>query len=748
MLRLSMLCLRPTTGTTSRLSKAQCGMGPSSSVLRSFSSQDTKQKISESSRPIFDKILIANRGEIACRVISTCRKMGIRTVAVYSEADTQALHVKLADEAFLIGPPPARESYLQSDRIIQVAKRAGAQAIHPGYGFLSENAAFAELCSQPQNNIEFIGPPPAAIRAMGSKSESKNIMINAQVPVVPGYHGTQQSEEFLFAEAQRIGFPLLIKAVMGGGGKGMRIVHRPADFIDALRSSKRESLSSFGDDSVLMERYLTKPRHVEIQVFADKLGNAVYLFERDCSVQRRHQKILEEAPAPFLGADIRRKMGESAVAAAKAVGYVGAGTVEFMLDEDGKTYYFMEMNTRLQVEHPVTEMITGQDLVEWQLKVAAGHRLPLQQDQLKCNGHAFEARIYAENPSKEFLPASGKILRLRTPEPANTPFSKIRIETGVQEGDEVGIFYDPMVAKLVVWGENREDALNRLRLALNQYEISGLTTNIDFLGRLASHPAFIRGNLDTNFIQRYGADLFKQENVQTTSHKYVLAAFVAIMKDQQRYTQSDPNKSDDKHNPWSSVMGKRLNTVLKRNIEFLPEDGDQKKPIVVEVSYTDQPNSFQMKYQNQVFKVKGDADANNADRFAIFVDDARYKMNASVIDTDSSTEIHLFTPTPQHQLSEPVRLTLRSASYDPASLSQSGGGADALHSPMPGKIIKVLVDPKQQVKKGQSLLIMEAMKMEHTIRAPADGVVQKVFYKPGDMVKEKQVLISLGSGSS
>ncbi|HJW02181.1 MAG TPA: acetyl-CoA carboxylase biotin carboxylase subunit, partial [Azospira sp.] len=448
---------------------------------------------------MFNKILIANRGEIACRVIKTARRLGIRTVAVYSEADANARHVRLADEAVLLGPAAARESYLVAEKILDAARRTGAQAIHPGYGFLSENADFAEACAAA--GVVFIGPPASAIRAMGSKSAAKSLMAEAAVPLTPGYHGDQQEPEFLKDQADAIGYPVLIKAAAGGGGKGMRLVEKGEDFIGALASCQREARSSFGDDQVLVEKYITRPRHIEIQVFGDSLGNCVYLFERDCSVQRRHQKVLEEAPAPGMTPERRRQMGEAAVAAAKAVGYVGAGTVEFIATstyaQDG-TFYFMEMNTRLQVEHPVTEMITGQDLVEWQLRVAAGEPLPLKQEQLENRGHALEARIYAEDASKGFLPSTGRLVHLAPPAES----LHVRVDTGVEEGDEITPHYDPMIAKLIVWDEDRDAALARMRQALADYRVVGVTTNIDFLSRLVACPAFAGADLDTDLIER------------------------------------------------------------------------------------------------------------------------------------------------------------------------------------------------------------------------------------------------------
>ena len=475
---------------------------------------------------MFRKILIANRGEIACRVIKTARRLGVRTVAVFSEADANARHTRLADEAVLIGPPAARDSYLAIDRIIAAARQTGAEAIHPGYGFLSENEDFAAACAA--NGIVFIGPPVEAIRAMGSKSAAKTLMETTAVPLVPGYHGDKQDKIFLQKEADRIGYPVLLKPSAGGGGKGMRIVTAASEFADALASCKREATSSFGDDHVLIEKYVTRPRHVEIQVFADRHGHCVYLFERDCSVQRRHQKVLEEAPAPGMTESRRRDMGEAAVAAARAVNYVGAGTVEFIADQDGR-FYFMEMNTRLQVEHPVTEMITGQDLVEWQLRVAAGEPLPLTQEQLAIRGHSLEARIYAEDPDKGFLPSTGKLVHLAPP-----PESlHVRVDTGVEQGDEITPYYDPMIAKLIVWDQTRELALQRMLQALAQYRIVGVANNVEFLSRLVACPAFTRADLDTGLIERERDFLFPQQG-DAPDQAYLIAALATLLREEER----------------------------------------------------------------------------------------------------------------------------------------------------------------------------------------------------------------------
>ncbi|MBN8491961.1 MAG: acetyl-CoA carboxylase biotin carboxylase subunit, partial [Burkholderiales bacterium] len=472
---------------------------------------------------MFSKILIANRGEIACRVIKTARRLGIATVAVYSEADANARHVRLADEAVLIGPPSARLSYLVGDRIIAAAQATGAQAVHPGYGFLSENEDFAEACAAA--GLVFIGPPASAIRAMGSKSAAKALMAKAGVPLTPGYHGDEQDPAFLQAQAMAIGYPVLIKASAGGGGKGMRRVDRAEDFAAALASCQREAKNAFGDEQVLVEKYVLKPRHIEIQVFGDTHGQCVYLFERDCSVQRRHQKVLEEAPAPGMTRERRAAMGQAAVEAAKAVGYVGAGTVEFIANPDG-SFYFMEMNTRLQVEHPVTEMITGLDLVEWQLRVAAGEPLPLRQDQLAIDGHAIEARIYAEDPDKGFLPSTGTLLHLAPPAESE----HVRVDTGVEQGDAISPHYDPMIAKLIVWDRDRPKALARMRQALARYRIVGVANNVEFLARLVGVPSFAEADLDTALIEREQANLFPPKGTPP-DEVWLLAALAELLRE-------------------------------------------------------------------------------------------------------------------------------------------------------------------------------------------------------------------------
>jgi 3-methylcrotonyl-CoA carboxylase alpha subunit len=496
---------------------------------------------------MFQKILIANRGEIACRIIDTCRRIGLATVAVYSDADADARHVRMANEAIRVGPPPARDSYLRADIILNAARASGAEAIHPGYGFLSENTDFAEACDKA--GFVFIGPPPAAIRAMGSKSLARQLMARAGVPVVPGYDGDDQDPATLQQHANAIGYPVLIKASAGGGGKGMRVVGGPADFDAALAACRREAGSSFGDDRVLIEKYLQRPRHIEVQVFADAHGGLVHLFERDCSVQRRHQKVLEEAPAPGLPPERRAELGRLACEAARAVGYVGAGTVEFIVSSDGG-FHFMEMNTRLQVEHPVTEVITGQDLVEWQLRVAAGEPLPLNQDQLSIRGHALEARIYAEDPERDFLPSTGRLGHLRFPAQS----VDVRIETGVEKGDQITPYYDPMIAKLIVWGENRERACARMLRALGEVQIVGVAHNVPFLSKLVASPSFAGADLDTGLIEREQAWLFAPP-AKMPGQALALAALGEVLRESQL---APVNAQGDPHSPWSRRDGWRV----------------------------------------------------------------------------------------------------------------------------------------------------------------------------------------------
>ena len=660
---------------------------------------------------MFNKILIANRGEIACRIIKTARRMGIRTVAVYSEADANARHVRLADEAVLLGPAAARESYLVADRILDATKRTGAQAVHPGYGFLSENADFSEACAA--NGITFIGPPASAIRAMGSKSEAKKLMGAAKVPLTPGYHGNDQTPALLQLAANRIGYPVLIKAAAGGGGKGMRLVEKAEDFPDALASCKREAASSFGNEHVLIEKYITQPRHIEIQVFADTQGNCVYLFERDCSVQRRHQKVLEEAPAPGMTPERRRQMGEAAVAAAKAVGYVGAGTVEFIANQDG-SFYFMEMNTRLQVEHPVTEMITGQDLVEWQLRVAAGQPLPLAQEQLQIRGHALEARIYAEDANKGFLPSTGKLIRLSPPAES----INVRVDTGVEEGDEITSFYDPMIAKLIVWDEHRDAALARMRKALADYQVAGVTTNIDFLSRLVACPAFAGADLDTGLIERQKEFLFPA--AQAVPRDALLVATVGELLWEQHVARQAAKSSGDPWSPWHARDGWRMNLSSARTVSF--KDGDA----LVDAHVRYQPDQWQITIGGETTLARGRK--LDGDRFAVELDDRR--LIAGVVTVNDKRSVFLQGSTYTLLRDDPLHRVDAGDSH--------GGG---LTAPMPGKVVALLAQAGQRVDKGTPLLILEAMKMEHTITAPAAGTVKAFCYAAGEQVADGAALV-------
>lgn len=682
-------------------------------ILHSKYTTSTKNKL-------FNKILIANRGEIACRVIRTAKALGIKVTALYSEQDRFSMHTQLADEAVLIGPSPASESYLCQDKVISIAKERGIDAIHPGYGFLSENAIFADRCEK--EGIVFIGPPSSAIRDMGSKSASKIIMINAGVPVVPGYHGEDQSDERLHIEAEKIGYPVLIKAVLGGGGKGMRLVERKEDLQDGIDSARREAKKSFDDDRLLLEKFIVKPRHVEVQVFCDKYGNAVYLFERDCSVQRRHQKIIEEAPAPNISEELRERLGQAAVNAAKAVGYVGAGTVEFILDENHQ-FYFMEMNTRLQVEHPITEMITKQDLVEWQLRVASGQELLLKQEDLKIHGHAFEARIYAENPRNSFLPSPGKIVELSVPETDES----IRIDTGVRKGDVVSLFYDPMIAKLIVHGKDRETALKKLNKALKEYHVGGLHTNINFLISLSSHPEFVNANIDTGFIERHKNDLLPEEEEKVHDQFFIFATVKAILDEQKTYKANNTNKND----PFSIMDGKCFNTSHPR--EFIWEDSVTLQRVHVKAEFIN--NQIRLVFDNsnvyEVHKILDDKfDVVNLWVRRISGDKhEEMKIKSYVTQSDPST---FFVD--KYQLN---RIKVGGYKLDEAELT---GG---LLSPMPGKVVRVMVKENQKVKKGEPLLILEAMKMEHTIKSPIDGIVKKLKYNVGDLVEEKEELIEL-----
>ncbi|HEV8261991.1 MAG TPA: acetyl/propionyl/methylcrotonyl-CoA carboxylase subunit alpha [Burkholderiales bacterium] len=658
---------------------------------------------------MFDKILIANRGEIACRVARTAKRLGIRTVAVFSEADANALHVAGCDEAYLIGPAHPRESYLRADRILEAARKSGAQAIHPGYGFLSENAEFVKACGQA--GVAFIGPPAEAIESMGSKSTAKALMEKAGVPLVPGYHGVDQDAGMLKKEADRIGYPVLIKASAGGGGKGMRVVGKAADFADALAAAKREAASSFGDERVLIEKYLTRSRHIEVQVFADTQKHCVYLFERDCSVQRRHQKILEEAPAPGMTAERRRDMGNAAVSTARAVGYVNAGTVEFIADEHGH-FYFMEMNTRLQVEHPVTEMITGLDLVEWQLRVASGESLPLAQEQLAVKGHAIEARVYAEDPARGFLPAAGRIEHLRQPEQSE----HVRVDSGVKAGDEVGVHYDPMIAKLIAWDSDRPSALRRLRAALGEFQIVGPTSNLAFLSTVTAHRAFAEahrepGLLDTGLIERYRTELFRDTG--PASDPILAIAVLSELLRMDREAAQAATRSADPFSPWNARDGWRLNEDNHHTFVFI----DAGKRVEVVAHYRNR--GYLLELPGGKMLASGEV---TGDR-TIDADLGGNRTRATVV--CRAGELTVFAFGGSHRLQFEAHDTIEEE--DP-----SGG----LVSPLPGAVIQVLIKDGEAVQKGQALMIIEAMKMEHTIAAPQSGTVKRIYFAAGEQVAE------------
>ncbi|MBN9421783.1 MAG: 3-methylcrotonyl-CoA carboxylase [Candidatus Accumulibacter sp. 66-26] len=674
---------------------------------------------------MFSKILIANRGEIACRVIKTARRMGVRTVAVYSEADADARHVRLADEAVCIGPAAARDSYLQAARILDAARRTGAQAVHPGYGFLSENADFADACAAA--GVVFIGPPASAIRAMGSKSAAKQLMERAAVPLTPGYHGDNQDPAFLKEQADAIGYPVLIKAAAGGGGKGMRLVECGEDFVAALASCQREAAASFGNQHVLVEKYITRPRHIEIQVFGDTQGNCVYLFERDCSVQRRHQKVLEEAPAPGMTPERRRRMGEAAVAAARAVGYVGAGTVEFIANQDG-SFYFMEMNTRLQVEHPVTEMISGQDLVEWQLRVASGEALPLRQDELAIRGHAIEARIYAEDADKGFLPSTGRLVHLAPPAES----LHVRVDTGIEQGDEITPHYDPMIAKLIVWDVDRDAALARMRQALADYRIVGVTANVDFLSRLVACPAFAEADLDTGLIERSRDFLFPAQ--AEPPRGVFFAAAVAELLREQAAARARAAHSGDPWSPWSTHDGWRLNLQARRAITWRVGDA------LFEVAVAYAHDGWRLTLAGESVLARGRCIESGpfAGQLAIELDDRRLVASVIAVGEKHAQKRHVF-------INGKTWIVERD---DPLHLVEAGGTqGGGLSAPMPGKVVTLLAAPGQRVEKGAPLLILEAMKMEHTITAPKNGTVKAFRYAAGDQVADGAELVDFAAES-
>ena len=664
---------------------------------------------------MFTKILIANRGEIACRVAATAKRLGIQTVAVYADADADAMHVKACDEAVHIGGSAPAQSYLQWQRILDAACATGAQAVHPGYGFLSENDAFATACAEA--GLVFIGPKPASIRAMGLKAESKRLMANAGVPLVPGYHGENQDSAFLQEQADVIGYPVLIKASAGGGGKGMRVVSQAGDFAAALSSCQREAINSFANDAVLIEKYVQRPRHIEIQIFGDNHGNCVSLFERDCSVQRRHQKVLEEAPAPGMTAAMRLAMGEAAVAAAKAVQYVGAGTVEFIVeqaDDGAMSFYFMEMNTRLQVEHPVTEAVTGLDLVAWQLRVAAGEPLPKSQDQLQLNGHAIEARICAENPNQDFLPATGPLWHFSGPEASHFCFTAggVRLDTGVTQGDVVSPFYDSMLAKLIVWGADRDEALAKLDKALSEMQVVGVANNVAFLRDVVQSASFSQGDLDTDLIARERDNLFK---TQTLSEDLAVAGVMGMVLRQEVDAMGS--------NPWQAVDGWQVVGAPPRPFQLQGAWGDEVRALNVVLYST--PQRLRIADTDHAFEWRAHPRGVSVCLNGVWTD-------LSVV--ASAGQYHVFSRA-GHAVLQRV---------DPlAGSAQAADALGGLNTPMPGKLIRMDVAVGDTVAKGQVLAVMEAMKMEHSIASPRDGVVSEVFYAVGDQVAEGQALLTL-----
>ena len=693
------------------------------------------------------KLLIANRGEIACRIIHSAKKLGIKTVAIYSSADIKAKHVELADEAYYIGEAPAKDSYLQAERIIQVALDAKAQAIHPGYGFLSENANFSQLCSD--NQLIFIGPPAQAINAMGLKSEAKARMEAANVPLVPGYHGDDQSIERLKQACIDIGFPVLLKASAGGGGKGMRVVESLDGIEEAIAAAQREGLNSFSDSHLLAEKYLKNPRHIEIQLFCDSHGNGIHLFERDCSIQRRHQKIVEEAPAPNFPEHIRQAMGKAALQAAKAIDYVGAGTVEFLY-ENGE-FYFMEMNTRLQVEHPVSEYISGQDLVAWQIKVAAGEVLPLRQDELTINGHAIEVRLYAEDPKNDFLPTAGTINQFLYPAQCSH-FSLdyetgMRMDTGVAQGDEVSPFYDPMIAKLIVWGEDRQAAINKLQQALQQTHITGLTTNVRYLEQLISLPNFSAADsevdgadFDTHFIEKNtqainGSEILSEHDQRL--HQIFCAFY--LYQQRQRLNKNPGIRSNDVNSPWQSTLGWRLNSGYEDPLLFSHATHEGSEGSLLTAQFQQLPSGKQLLFiAGHQYQIENLADDDSVHKQSLQIKGTDTQNNvldchikAQVLEHNNQIQIHSDQGTSLFILSP--RLTNRQAEEQ---------DEQGLHAPMNGCLTEVKVTSGDIVNSGDILVIMEAMKMEHIIKAPHNGIIDQVFFRQGDLVNEGCELLS------
>jgi 3-methylcrotonyl-CoA carboxylase alpha subunit len=666
---------------------------------------------------VLRKLLIANRGEIACRVIRTARQLGIRCVAVHSDADAGAMHVALADEAVRLGPAPSGESYLVQEKILAAARLTEAESIHPGYGFLSENADFARACAA--GGLTFVGPPPDAIDAMGNKSRAKEIMADAGVPMLPGYHGVDQDDQVLAAAAEEVGFPLLIKAAKGGGGKGMRVVELPEDFAAALQLARGESQSAFGDQTMLLERFLARPRHVEVQVFADSHGHCIYLGDRDCSIQRRHQKIIEEAPAPGLSPARRREMGEAAVRAAQAIGYQSAGTVEFLLDEDGG-FYFMEMNTRLQVEHPVTEMVTGQDLVKWQLLVAAGDELPLRQEDVRIEGHAIEARIYAEDPDDDFKPTPGRITFMAEPETSR----HVRIDSGVRENDEITSHYDPMIAKLICWDEQRSLAVRRINRALDEYRIVGVTSNLSYLANILDSRPFVTGDLSTRFLTDHAALLVGADGL--SPERFQALAALYLLECQAREARQHAHRTPDPHSPWADLTDWRLNGPAHTTVRLVDHEGHE---ILVGVERTGSG-----KYRLDLATRAIIATASLQGR-RLFAELDGHSLKATVTATSSAVTVHFRHHV--HTFALPA----------PSFAAEEEEAAGQLDAPINGTVVSIQCHEGDQVKRGSQLMVIEAMKMQYSICAPEDGKVKEILYGVGDQVLEGQPLLVLeGTG--
>jgi len=665
---------------------------------------------------MFTKILIANRGEIACRIIRTCRQFGIRTVAVYSDADAKAQHVKQADEAIYLGGSIPSESYLCGDKIIEAAKRSGAQAIHPGYGFLSENADFAEAVEAA--GIRFIGPKASSMRKMGSKAGAKDLMAAHGVPVVPGYTGENQEPTLLLQEANRIQFPLMIKAAHGGGGKGMRIVRSSEEFLANLESCQREAKNAFGRDRVLLEKYIEQPRHIEIQVFADNHGNTIHLNERECSAQRRYQKVIEESPSPFLSAERREQMGDAAVQAAKAIDYVNAGTVEFIVGADG-AFYFMEINTRLQVEHPVTEMVTGLDLVEWQMRVAAGEKLPLTQSEIKSNGHAIEVRLYAEDPEKNFLPGSGRLEKLYLP----TPSKNVRIDTGVAEGDTVSIFYDPMIAKMIIWDQDRPRALAQLQTALSYADIKGPKSNIEFLEKLVRHPIVVSGKITTNYLDQHLDEVLPQADAP--SHHFMIAATVTALLADEKQSRQAAKHSNDPHSPWAIADGWRIGHESQRKLSF------QWRDQMLDVYANGSQGNYELTYDGKSVSIR------NAGIHGVTLS----------LQMDSMAQRYLVH---NDTATITVHDGLARSCFEriPAFFfgdNKASGSGDRINAPMPGRMVVVKSKVGDEVTEGQELAVMEAMKMELSLKSPRTGKIASISVAAGDFVEADALLIKLES---